>query len=233
MSFFIKRFFGNLLNLIYPSLCVTCGRHLPAQSHYLCPVCLIQIPRTQFHLVQENFVEELFWGRVMIEKASSFMYFTKGSKYQGLIHHLKYHGLKEIGFMLGKMYGSELSSTPYSGADMIIPVPLHPRKKRKRGFNQSEWIALGLGESLGIPVRNSILKRNQNTPTQTRKSRFERWQNVERAFVVDETEPLENKKIILVDDVITTGATLEACANALKRSANVKIFIATLGVAWN
>lgn len=224
---------GDLLNLVYPGICVACGDHIPAQHDFLCPSCLVHIPRTNFHFEEDNFVEQLFWGRVHVEQASSFMYFSKGSKYQGLIHHLKYHGLKEIGFMLGKMYGSELSSTPFSGADMIIPVPLHPRKKRKRGFNQSEWIARGIGQSLDIPVRNSVLKRNQNTPTQTRKSRFERWQNVERAFVADNSESLENKKIILVDDVITTGATLEACANVLKRSANVKIFIATLGVAWN
>jgi ComF family protein len=230
---FFKKLWGDLLNLIYPGICVACGNNLPAQHGFLCPSCLLHIPRTNFHLEQDNFVEQLFWGRTQVERATAFMYFTKGSKYQALIHQLKYKGLKEIGYSLGKMFGEDLVGSSFIKADMIVPVPLHLKKKRKRGFNQSEWIAKGIGEGLDIPVKCRHLKRNKNTATQTKKSRFERWQNVEEAFVVNNKNILKDKRVILVDDVVTTGATLEACANIIQRETGAKVYIATLGVAWN
>lgn len=194
--------------------------------------CLHDIPRTRFHLSSENKVEQLFWGRVNIEKATSYFFFRKGSRYQKLIHFLKYKGLKEIGFEIGKHFGFEMAESGYfSDVDMIIPVPLHPKKLKKRGYNQSEWIAKGFAFGLNRPVNTDILHRIVFTSTQTRKTRFERWKNVEGIFEVTEPDKFYNKHILLVDDVITTGSTLEACAFSMQKIPGIKISVASLGYA--
>jgi len=187
------------------------------------------IPRTNYHLKPDNLVEQLFWGRCMIEKAAAFSYYTRDSRIRRLIHQLKYKGVKEIGPELGRIYASTLKSSGFlDDIDIIIPVPLHPSKKRQRGFNQSDLISQGISDVSGIRVDTKLLVRKTVTKTQTRKSRFDRWTNVQDIFRVTDEKRLKDLHILLVDDVITTGATIEACANEILKAENTKVTVAAL-----
>ncbi len=221
----------DFMQFFFPDLCLACGQILNRQEKVLCTACFYHLPRTDFHKDPENPVSQLFWGRVKIEYAGSFFYFNKGSAYQPLIHKLKYHGRKDIGIEMGKAFGAELRKSVFAQADLIIPVPLHPEKLKIRGYNQSEMIAIGLSRSLKLPVSTSYLMRSESTETQTRKSRFDRFRNVEGKFVVNEKELGGEKHIILADDVVTTGSTLEACAVALLAAKGTRVSILTLAVA--
>jgi ComF family protein len=192
----------------------------------------VLIPRTNYHLEEDNPVARLFWGRCKIEKAAAFSFYNRDSRIRKLIHNLKYKGIEAIGFELGKIYGESLGKSDFlSGIDIIIPVPLHPSKERIRGFNQSQIISDGISSATGIPVDRLSLNRITVTGTQTRRSRFERWVNVEGIFSVRDPVLLEGKHILLIDDVITTGSTLESCANELMKSKGVKVSVAALAVA--
>lgn len=228
---FLVSLFEDTLGLIYPEVCITCGKHLPSGFRFVCPRCQYDIPRTNFHNERENAVEQIFWGRIPVRYAASMFYYTKGSRYQKLIHVMKYQGKKEIGYELGKIYGQDLMQSPFFDIDLIVPVPLHPRKKRKRGYNQSEWIGMGLGEVLQKPLIANNLYRAVNTNTQTQKNRFERWKNVENVFRLKSVDSIRNRHILLVDDVITTGATLESCVHVLSKCSNTSVSIVTLGYA--
>jgi len=221
----------DFLQFFFPDLCVACGQVLNRQEKVLCSQCFFHIPRTEFHKDEENPVSQLFWGRVKIEHAGSFFYFNKGSAYQSLIHKLKYSGRQDIGIEMGKAFGAELRKSVFARADMIVPVPLHPEKLKKRGYNQSEMIARGLSMTLNLPVNTGILFRGESTDTQTRKTRFDRFKNVEGKFRIHTTTALEGKHLILADDVVTTGSTLEACAIAVLESRDTKVSILTLAVA--
>lgn len=228
----LKKYWHGFEQLFFPELCITCGDKLLNQEKFICLRCLHDIPRTRFYDQPENKVIQLFWGRVKTEYASSFFFYRKGSRYQKLIHHLKYKGLKELGYETGRLFGSELAeSSTFPAVDLIVPVPLHPKKFKKRGYNQSEWIAMGIGNVLNIPVCGDNLRRLVFTSTQTRKTRFERWENVEGIFELFHPQLLANKHILLVDDVVTTGSTLEACAAAIQKAPDVKVSIVTLGYA--
>lgn len=221
-----------LTELIFPRLCVTCGDKLIEQEKWICLHCLHHIPRTNYHLQPENKVAQLFYGRVRIEFATSFFLFTKGSKYQTLIHDLKYKGMKELGAEMGKHFAIDLmQSDDFSSIDLICPVPLHPKREKKRGYNQSWWIALGMASQMHKPVSMGNLIRVTATETQTRKSRFERWQNVEGIFALTHPEAYAGKHILLVDDVVTTGATIEACAQTILSKTDARVSIATLATA--
>lgn len=221
-----------LTELIFPRLCVTCGDKLIEQEKWICLHCLHHIPRTNFHLHPENRVAQLFYGRVRIEFGTSFFYFSKGSKYQSLLHNLKYKGMKELGAEIGKHFGIDLlQSDDFASIDLICPVPLHPQKEKKRGYNQSWWIAYGIAEQMKKPLSDDNLKRVTATETQTRKTRFERWQNVEGIFELSDPEAFSGKHILLVDDVVTTGSTLEACAQAILSKTDARVSIATLATA--
>jgi ComF family protein len=221
-----------LTELIFPRLCVTCGDKLIEQEQSICLHCLHHIPRTNFHLEPENRVAQLFYGRVKIEFATSFFYFSKGSKYQSLLHNLKYKGMKELGTEIGKHFGIDLlQSDDFSSVDLICPVPLHPQKEKKRGYNQSWWIASGIASQMQKTLSADNLKRVTATETQTRKNRFERWQNVEGIFELNDPEAFSGKHILLVDDVVTTGSTLEACAQAILSKTDARVSIATLATA--
>ena len=171
----------------------------------------------------------MFWGRVMIQNAASFFYYQKGSRYQNIIHAMKYHGGQQLGLDLGRWYGLELKDSPFACAEMIHPVPLHVSKKRARGYNQSEMIARGISEALGIPLETNLIKRIINTDTQTHKSKYDRWSNVEGIFHVKDPERIRNKHVLLVDDVVTTGSTLEACAAPVLAVEGTQVSILTLG----
>jgi ComF family protein len=221
-----------LTELIFPRLCVTCGDKLIEQEQWICLHCLHHIPRTNFHLEPENRVAQLFYGRVRIEFGTSFFYFSKGSKYQSLLHNLKYKGMKELGAEIGKHFGIDLlQSDDFASVDLICPVPLHPQKEKKRGYNQSWWIAYGIAEQMKKPLSDNNLKRVTATETQTKKTRFERWQNVEGIFELSDPEAFAGKHILLVDDVVTTGSTLEACAQAILSKTDARVSIATLATA--
>jgi ComF family protein len=165
----------------------------------------------------------------MIEKAAAFSFYTRNSRIRRLIHQLKYKGVKEIGHELGRIYASTLNPSGFlDDIDIIIPVPLHPSKKRQRGFNQSDLISQGISDVSGIPVNTKLLVRKTITKTQTRKSRFDRWTNVQDIFKVKDEKRLKDLHILLVDDVITTGSTIEACANEILKTENTKVTVAAL-----
>jgi ComF family protein len=230
MNLLIK-YLKDFFNLFFPDICVVCTAHLINQEELICTKCLYNLPKTNYHTEIENPVSQLFWGRAKLEYATGFFTFIKDGKYQKMMHNFKYSGYKEIGFVLGKAFGNQLRKSFFKQIDIIIPVPLHKSKQRKRGYNQSEWVAKGLGEVLLKPIDITSLIRAVATETQTRKSRFERWENVENIFEITSNKFLEGKHILLVDDVVTTGATLEACANALLKIKDTKVSIATLAIA--
>lgn len=230
----ILRSLDDAFCLFYPRLCLACGtKHLPPKE-IICPTCEFQLPRTDFHLFLENDFTKKFWGRINLHTAASLFYFYKKSKTQHLIHNLKYKGKKEIGVTLGKMLGKKLIQSPlYQNIDLIIPIPLHLKKEIQRGFNQSAVFARGLSEVMNIPWSSDRLIRNIYTETQTKKSRLERFENVVKAFEVEKPRLLENLHILLVDDVLTTGATLEAGAIKLLEVKGVKVSMATIAFAKN
>lgn len=225
-------FLTDFVNLLYPRVCPCCGQNLFKQENLICTPCLYHIPKTNFHHFNDNPVARQFWGRVNIENAASYYFFDKGSKFQVLIHNMKYRGQKEIGYELGKIFGGELmSSSAYREIDLVVPVPLHVRKQRKRGYNQSEWIARGIAERMEKPLDTKTLYRAVESETQTNKTRYERWKNVENIFMLKTKNNLKEKHILLVDDVVTTGSTLEACAKVILDIENTKVSIATLAIA--
>ena len=219
-----------LVNLVYPNLCEVCGSLLLSGERTICISCLDDMPKTYFWNFPENEMERVFWGRVKVEHACALFYFKKGSAYRPLLHKLKYKGMTEIGRRLGEELGNEISAFKlYSDLDCIVPVPLHPRKERKRGYNQSDYIAEGLSSRLKIPVMKNNLTRTMFTETQTRKNRIERWKNISTTiFAVKNPSALSGKHILLVDDVVTTGATLESCIETLLKSSDCKVSIASL-----
>ena len=224
----LKQYLNGFFSLIYPDYCPACGNALLHNEKLLCLRCLIDLPRTRFHELPENDVARIFWGRLMVENATSFIFFTKDSRYRQILHEIKYQGQKELAYELGKMFGLELKDTAFSSTDLIHPVPLHPARLRQRGYNQSELIAAGMSEILKIPLASTYVKRKVPTRTQTRKTRYERWENVRNTFCIPDPELLIDKHILLVDDVITTGATIEACASTLLSLKGVKVSIASL-----
>ena len=180
---------------------------------------------------EENPVARIFWGRVNVQTATSFLFFSKKGRVQSLIHQLKYKHQKEVGIYLGSLFGQSLIESPfYSNLDFIIPVPLHPKKLNIRGYNQSLMIAVGMNKSMKIDVFHGLV-RKLHSSTQTKKSRYQRWENVKDIFEVLEPEKLEGKRVLLIDDVLTTGATLEACATVISDIPDIKIYIATLAYA--
>ncbi len=223
--------FTDLLSLLLPRTCPACGKSLKDWEECLCLICLGRLPVTNFHSEPDNPMAEMFWGRVKLLQAIAWFYFRKGSAYQDVLHKLKYNDRPDIGFLMGKQYGYELrQSQDFVRPDLLIPVPLNPKKQRKRGFNQSEAIAKGLSDGLGISLASRALTRPLATSTQTRKSRYDRYLNVSGKFKVTDAALLENKHVLLIDDVITTGATLEACAEELLAVQGVVVSVAAL--AW-
>ena len=226
-SFFSESF----LSLFYPRICQACGRMLFLQEKVVCLPCERHLPETDFTGWPGNPVEKVFWGRAKITGATSLYFFAKGEKIQKLMHALKYRGRKDIGIWLGKKLGIELlNSNRFRKIDYIVPVPLHPKKEYKRGYNQSEMIARGISDITGWPV-SALLQRLTNTATQTRKGKYERWKNVSGKFAVKNGVSVSGKSILLIDDIITTGATLEANIHTLLGSGARDVFIATVAIA--
>ncbi|MCL2041435.1 MAG: ComF family protein [Bacteroidales bacterium] len=224
--------FEDFISLFFPRLCYACDDALRKNEEVLCSICLNHLPKTDFHLKEENSVAKLFWGRAHLHAATAYYYFHKGDKVQHLIHQLKYKNAREIGVFIGEQMGIELKdASAFSSVDIIVPVPLHPKKQKLRGYNQSEMFGLGLSRGLRKPMKTNILYRKQFTETQTKKTRSERWENVENVFAVHNPEEFTGKHLLLVDDVITTGSTLEACIHALETIPQAKISIAAMATA--
>jgi ComF family protein len=223
---------GDLFSLFFPNLCLGCGKPLIRGEEVVCSICHFHLPKTYFHNDPENPLNRVFWGRVNIEAVAAYLYFHKGSSVQHLLHQLKYKNRPEIGVRIGKWYGLELRQADvFRDTELIVPVPLHPRKFRRRGYNQSEAFAEGLATVMKAEQETGCLFRKIDSKTQTRKARYNRWENVENIFAVNHPERIKGHHILLVDDVITTGATLESCAHALLAIQGVKVSIATIAYA--
>lgn len=221
-----------LLHLFFASLCAGCNEPLSRGERILCARCLFELPETGFHLMENNPVEQLFTGRIPVSAATACYFFHKNVSLQHIIHQFKYQNRKETAVFMGRLMGSMLQqSIFYSQIDGIIPVPLHSKKQMLRGYNQSELLSEGMADILHIPIIKKGLVRMEATESQTKKSRLERWQNVKDAFQVTEPVAIKGKHLLLVDDVITTGATIEACAEALLQVPGVKVSIAALAKA--
>ena len=224
---------NNLLNLFFPNLCKICKRPLVEGEEQICLKCLCDLPHTGYHQLVNNPVEQLFIGKDRIEYATAYLRYEKGGKVQSLIHSLKYHDNKELGYLLGRQIARELQTdhSPICTVDLLIPVPLHPRKKRQRGYNQSEWIARGLNTLLKLPIDTTSLRRTKETETQTHKQTYDRWLNMQNIFSVVDREVLAGKHILLIDDVITTGSTIGACAEALLTIPGVRVSVLAIAMA--
>ena len=224
-----RKFVHGIVHLFYPRLCEGCSKPLTYDEEVLCISCSLQLPKTGYQDITDNETAIRFAGRAPIQYASSLAYFTNDGLLQHLLHGLKYKNKKEIGIYLGKQLGYELEQTGWiKTIDMIVPVPLHKKKEAQRGYNQTFVIAEGMSEVLGLPVVSAII-RKRHTETQTHKTREQRVLNMHDAFEVVSKIEVGNKHILLIDDVLTTGATLESCANTLI-SANAKISLATIGI---
>jgi ComF family protein len=224
---------NSFSHLLYPELCVACGSSLPSSAQQcFCFRCRTQITLTGFHAEKNNELTERLWGRLHLETATALYYFVKKGPVQWALHHLKYSNQPEIGKRMGRLLGRELFKSPhYQQIDAIVPVPLHPAKERQRGYNQSMAFALGLAESMQMPVLGNVLARRQFTESQTHKHRVERFQSVGEVFVIDRPALVAGKHILLVDDVLTTGATLESCGNLILQQAGALLSVATIAVA--
>lgn len=222
---------NDFFNIIFPKLCAACGHTLLKNEKVICTKCVFELPKTNYHLDKDNPINKVFWGRTNIEMASAYYHFAKGSKVQQLLHQLKYKGNQKVGEKIGELYAYELKKHDiYKNIDFIIPIPLHKKKLKKRGYNQSESFAKGLSKVLKVPVNNSDLFRKVDSKTQTKKTRYKRWENVGDIFGIKEENLLKNKKVLLVDDVITTGATIEASAKVLVDN-GCKVFVITIACA--
>lgn len=223
---------ADLVALFLPRHCAGCDTGLNRNEECLCHTCLNDLPRTRYHEDPANPVEQLFWGKVPIHAASAFLHFARTGLTQRMLHRLKYKQDHEVGSMLGHLMGMELRESPrFASVDAFIPVPLHPKKERIRGFNQSKLLAEGMHKAWPKPVLNGHLLRVVQTTTQTRRGRLDRWMNVKEAFHIPDPAALQGLHVLLVDDVVTTGATIEGCVKALSVVPGVKVSLFTAACA--
>lgn len=221
----------DLLLFLFPVNCLVCGRRLSARDGVLCISCEFRIPRTVSGR-SDHPVGQLFWGRVSIREATCLFRFEKGSQYQVLLHELKYRKNRKVGTYLGRLLGNSMRGTCFNQCDLIIPVPLHPRRLRERGYNQSEIIARGVSEMTGIPLHAGVLQKKHSHSSQTSKGRYDRYLNVLGSFQLCRNPPdLNGHALLLIDDVVTTGATLEACCQVLESAYQCKLYVAAVSCA--
>lgn len=221
----------DFISLLYPEVCLGCQNALVKGETELCTSCKIKLPYTNYHLEVKNPVWKRFLGKVQVRRAYSFLFFVKHGMVQKVLHELKYKGNEHIGYLIGVWYGERLKTSINLDYDLIVPVPMHKRKQQKRGYNQVDSFAQGLSESLETAWSAGCLMKVDETTSQTRKGRFDRWENVKEVFVIPHPEEVQGRRILLVDDVITTGSTLEACAHVLLKAGAVYVDVATIACA--
>lgn len=222
----------DIVDFFFPRTCRVCGKVLLHNEEYLCMQCMLDMPRTDFAMQPDNAMAQLFYGKIAVERAVAYFYFSKGSDYRRLIHRIKYHGEKECGLYLGKMMVRELVATSiFEGIDYIVPVPLHRNKERKRGYNQSEWIAQGIADETGIPLCTDALVCRTHRESQTRKGVYDRYLATREAFELRPNSELQGSHVLIVDDVVTTGATLLSCGETLLKGGVNKVSMAVLSAA--
>lgn len=222
----------SLLHLLYPHVCENCGQDLTRTEEVLCVSCMRRMPATSFQLTANNPVEQVFWGRVPVQHAMAGYYFARDTCLQQLIHQFKYNRRKDIAVYLGRQLGLQLKqSNWWQKISLVVPVPLNKTKQRHRGYNQATMLANGIAEILDRKVLEDGLTRRARATTQTHKTRLERWKNVSEVFQLNNPAKVKNNHVLLVDDVLTTGATLEACAHALLSAEEVELSICSLAHA--
>ena len=222
----------SLVNLFFPKICYACLNLLEDNQDTICLHCRHDLPVTNFHFNNDDTVLKVFYGRVKVEYATALFRFEKKSSVQQLIHGLKYKGYEKVGYVLGDWLGGELKAIEdYKDVDLVIPVPLHKNKLKKRGYNQVSKFGQQIAESLGVPYVDNVLLKITNTKSQVSKKRFARWNESDEFFTLQNKGIIENKHILLVDDIITTGATLEACVNILNQAKDIKVSIAVMAIA--
>lgn len=227
-----RKWFTDFSHLFYPHTCAGCGNDLLEEDQTVCLHCYSNLPETGFFGLQNNPIEKIFYGRLPVSSAAAGYYFTKSAVLQRLIHQLKYRGNQEVGRQLGRWLGLQLkNSGRFTSIDALLPLPLFPEKEKKRGYNQSTVLCEGIADMIHLPILNEIVHRKRYTDTQTKKGRSERWVNVDGSFEISNPSALQNKHLLLVDDVITTGASMEACGHAILQAESAQLSMATL--AWS
>ena len=227
----IRTLLANLISLLYPELCVICGEPLIENEKYFCFACFLKLPRTNYHLTPENQAIDRLAGKVSLMKASSYFYYTKGGVAQKLIAEIKYRGNQNLGEWIGRYLAKDMiSSGFFQDIDCMVPVPLHRLKEKKRGFNQAKKIAEGISRITKIPLETTNVYREKANISQTGKGLFDRWKNTRYLFNIKYPDLFKKKHILLIDDVLTTGSTLEAVAQSLLKSQDIKISILTVAI---
>ena len=226
------KWISDLIELIFPRHCCVCGEVLSHQEQDICLNCLYKLPKIE--KIHQSELEKAFWGRFDVERVAAYIYYQKESPYNRLLHKIKYGNHPEVGYRLATMAADKLMQEGFfDGIDAIVPLPLSKKKRRQRGYNQCDYIAEGLSQTTGIPVLKDCVVRNKSNETQTHKTRDERWRNVEGIFSLAKPELTEGKHILLIDDILTTGATLANCAIAIKSGCNCRISVFTLAYTSN
>ena len=226
-------FWTRLLDLISPRACVVCGCRLSASEEVICGKCNLHLPRTSFQQdPYENIMAKMFWGQIPIERAAALIYYEPHAETANILYELKYKNHPEIGEVMGRLMARELQTGNFfEGIDGIIPVPLAKKRERQRGYNQSNELAEGISEITGLPIYNKVVKRTVFEGSQTSLGRWERNENVEQVFELKDAPTIQGKHLLIVDDVVTTGATVIACAKELCKAEGVRISVLSLGLA--
>ncbi|MEZ4721498.1 MAG: ComF family protein [Flavobacteriales bacterium] len=224
----VVQYLNDFSHLAFPFNCFGCNVALDEGEEPICNHCKEHMPLTRYWEHDDNAVEKLFWGKIQIERAAAYSFFTKGGIVQSLMHQLKYNGKIDVGLLMGRYFGEVLKDSMYDKIDLVVPVPLHASKLKKRGYNQCDFIARGIAESMGKPYNVNCVARIRANETQTKKGIYERWINVKELFKVVEPQFVRGKHVLLIDDVVTTGSTLEACAGALLQVPDTRVSIATI-----
>ena len=223
---------NDLMSLIYPRHCEACEANLLKHEEFICTLCLINLPKSNYHKNNTSELSYVFAGRIPLQNALCFYIFEKSGRVQQLLHAIKYQNQKELAEFIGKLYAKDLKETEVlKHVDVVLPIPLHTKKLKQRGYNQSEWFAKGIARELNLKLDTTLLKKVNSTSTQTNKKKFERWENVEGVFELQNAGSLTNKHVLIVDDVITTGATIEAAWQALKDVEGIKVSVLSIAFA--
>ena len=226
------QYLQNFSELLYPKLCGGCGNHLYENEEVVCVYCRASLPLSGECDFENNASEKLFWGKVSITAAASFLFFQKKSSTQHLLHQLKYQQKENIGEWLGEQFAYSLQSKGrFAAVEIIIPIPLHPSRIKFRGYNQCDAIARGMASVLQIPIVNGVLTRSVATQSQTKKNRFQRFENMNSVFSLAQASAIKGKNILLLDDVLTTGATLVSAAQVLQQAGSNKLFVGAIAKA--